>query len=568
VFRPAGGAHPPGQRSGLSPSHPPGETLSAYVDGELEHDVRAEVDAHLRACDICRQKVSQFRGDSDLFRRVPVQRVPMSLRRDLYRRLEDHERQRRVFPWGIPFPSANALALGITGILLVVMTPQLLGIWSVISGNTDLTSMRAASQEMAIPAEVLPEGEPSQAVSPATPATPVPSSIPETPATPVTAAQPSPTKAPVPTLAPTQVTGAAASGPSAGAPPAASPTAAVPSAPAGQQSAPGAGTESGASKAVQALPSPPAATPSAPPVSMRSISGQVAGVDRRQRLLTLQASASGAEAGARPVTVQLSEGTLITALDGRPLRAEDVGFADLVEVSGFELAAGPLMAARVKVTQSAVVQVSVRPKVLVLLDGAPSLRAPQFHFTGDWIKRLQDTGYDVTAVDPSSIAGGSAELKEFSLIAVGYPATLSDALIRTIRASRLPILNADPRLVQTFGLGLNADPAQPAKNIAGRTVDISPSAGPVTRGFSGETIVGGELYRMPIIANGTILATVVDGTQSRAVWSLTGNVMYFGFWYSANGQNHNATYWTLFDRSILLLLGKDPLVSPTPTGSR
>ncbi|HEV2124199.1 MAG TPA: zf-HC2 domain-containing protein [Chloroflexota bacterium] len=584
MFRPARGARISG--------HPSGEMLSAYVDGELERDVRAEVETHLRGCDSCRLKVQQFRSDSDLFQRVPVQRVPISMRRDLYRRIEEQERRRRVFPWfGLSLPNANALALGVTGVLLVVMTPQLLGVWSVIASG-GLSLDRTAAQAAATPTDpsptalalsatttftesqetpVAPLMQPSPASTSGPAATPGEAGTNVAPTSTTVTAPATPTMAPpVATLVPTQAP-QTASGLSVGAPPAgASPTVA-----AGSTSQIAAGT-SATEQVTSRPPSPSASTPivvpttTTPPVNMRSVSGQVAAVDRKQRVLTLQAlqATVGAESGARTVAVQVSEGTLVTGKDGRPLTFEDLGFADLVEVSGFELSTGPLMAARVKVTQSAVAQVVTRPKVLVLLDGAPNLRAPQFHFTGDWVKRLQETGYDVTAVDPSSFGTGSADFKDFSLITIGYPATLSDALIRSVKASRLPVLNADPRLVQTLGLGLNADPTQPAKNIAGRSVEVNASGGAVTRGYSGDTIVGGDLYRMPIVANGTVLATIADGSQKRAVWSLSGNVMYFGFWHSANGQNHNATYWTLFDRSVLLLLGKDPLVAPTPVATR
>ena len=295
---------------------------------------------------------------------------------------------------------------------------------------------------------------------------------------------------------------------------------------------------------------------------VRSIAGQVTNVNRQLRQLTVQTGAN-ADGGARAWNVVLGEGTQVTFQDGRRLGIEDVGLADYLEVSGFEMIGGPQQAARVVVTQSAVAQITQRPKVLVLLDGAQNLRAPQFGFTGDWIKRLNDTGYDVTPADPSGITG-STNLKDFSLIAIGYPATLSDAAIQNVKASKLPVLNAEPRLVQALGMGLNVDPQQPTRMVAGRTVEVTGTASPVTRGFTGETVVGAELFRTPIVSNGTVLGQITDGNQKRTVWSVTGNVMYFGFWNSANGQNHNATYWTLFDRSVLMLLGKDPL-APRPT---
>jgi hypothetical protein len=107
---------------------------------------------------------------------------------------------------------------------------------------------------------------------------------------------------------------------------------------------------------------------------------------------------------------------------------------------------------------------------------------------------------------------------------------------------------------------MNVDPAQPIRQVAGKTVDVAGQASPVTRGYNGDTTVANDtLYRTPIIPNGITLGSIQDGGRKQTVWSLTGNAMYFGFWWSNGGANHNAAYWTLFDRSVLLLLGRDPL---------
>ena len=120
------------------------------------------------------------------------------------------------------------------------------------------------------------------------------------------------------------------------------------------------------------------------------------------------------------------------------------------------------------------------------------------------------------------------------------------------------------RARQPLGLGQNLDPAQPMRRVPGKSLEIPPQAGLVTRGFEGETDVANDtLYRTPIVANGTVLARIADGGQKVTVWSVTGTAMYFGFWYSDTGQNHNGTYWTLFDRSVLFLLDKNPL-GPAP----
>jgi hypothetical protein len=537
---------PFGHEEMLDPDvHPSGEALSAYVDGELEQSVRADVDRHVRSCAHCRAQVHEFRNASDLFRRVPTQRPPTALRRELYRRIDEQERAHRNSPFGwfgLPTPNANMLGVAVSLLLIAVMSPQLVGLWTFIASGSGQAPQNASASENAL----------------------APTSAPSIPTSTLSAS--SPTAGATQPPAATQVP--EASGPAVGAPPAGpSPTAAVPVVPTGATTPVAVAPAASATRAPQpaatassvpATKAPPSPTvqPTAtvPSAILRAVAGQVTNVNKPQRLLTIQTGAN-AEGGARSWSVVLTEGTQVTYKDGRRLSIDDVGFADYVEISGFELGTGPLQAAAVKVTQSAVA--ATRPRVLVLLDGAPNLRAPQYGFTGDWIKRLGDTGYEVTAVDPTTLTA-TTNLKDFSLIAIGYPATFSDAVLQNIRASKLPVLNAEPRIVQALGLGLNVDPAKPTYQISGKTVDLGAGNHPLTRGFTGETVVAGELYRTPIVPNGQTLGTVLDGGQKRAVWSVSGNVMYFGFWYSANGQNHNATYWTLFDRSVLLLLGKDP----------
>lgn len=527
------------------------------MDGELELSARAGVDRHVRACAECRVKVHEFRHASDLFRRVPTQRVPMSLRRDLYKRIDDADRRQRAF-FGFPLPSANTLGVAVSAVLIAVMLPQLLGVWAIVSSRGGQQS-QTASSSMESPA--------LSATAVALPTTTIPAVAPLVLSTSVPEPSPSPVNTPV------------VSAPQTGAPPASSPT----TAPAAQTTqaaqVTGAQPQSGAGRPAQQVqqtpaaqapvttPRPSATVPMAQPAQptattvavLRAISGQVTNVNKPLRVITVQTGIN-AEGGARAWSVQLTDGTQVLYRDGQRIRVEDVGLADYVEVSGFEIGAAPLQASSLKVTSSAAPPVAVRPKVLLMLDGASSMRAPQYGFTGDWIKRLSETGYDVTAVDPSTI-GGTTNLKDFSLIAIGYPATLSNAAINNVVGSKVPVLNAEPRLVQALGLGLNVDPQQPTKMVSGKTVEVAGSASPVTRGFSGEVTVGGDIYRTPIVSNGTVLGTVTDGGQKRAVWSFTGNAMYFGFWYSNTGQNHNVAYWTLFDRSVLLLMGKDPLAA-------
>ena len=524
----------------------------AYADGELELDARATVDTHLRTCTDCRSRVNQFRHGSDVFLKVPpvpTQRVPLSLRRDLYSRIDEVDRRRRVF-FGIPVPapSANALALSASLVLLALIVPQFVGMWGVISGRSGDVSQQAAASEaplapttVPLPTTTLPAVQPT--LAPTETAPPAATSTPE--ARPSQAATPAGTAPPV----------ARATSPAP--PPTVQPAATRAPVVTSAGSAPAAPTAT-------AQPAPPTATTAPAPI-LRTIAGQVTNVNKAQRQITVQ-TGGNAEGGSRPWAVQLAETTHVTYRDGKVLKPDDVGFADYVEVGGFQSGSAPLIASSVKITQSTVIQAQQKPRILVLLDGAGSLRAPQFGFTGDWIQRLNQTGYDVTAVDPATI-GSTTNLKEFALVAIGYPATLSPAAIANVVGSRVPVLNAEPRLVQALGLGLNLNPANPIQNVPGKTVDVAGSAGPITRGFGSDAVLASEtLYRVPIVSNGTVLGTVNEGGQRRAVWSMSGTRMYFGFWHSRDGQNHLPAYWQLFDRSVLQLIGKDPLAAPTPTG--
>ena len=335
-----------------------------------------------------------------------------------------------------------------------------------------------------------------------------------------------------------------------------------------------------ASTAVPSLPQATAApvltvTTSAP--TLRSVSGTVSYVDRKAKTITVTTSAPGGE---RAVTVLLSDGTQYSRADGRRTTFEDVGIADQVEVSGFDGTAqlNGIMASSVRVSVSAVATApqARAPRVLYVADGAESIRAGQYGLTGDWARRLASTGFEVTTADPSRVTWSSATLKDFDLVVIGSPATFGDAAIASIKASHLPVLDADPRLVRPLGLGVNVDPANPLRQApAGRTIDVVTAGSNVTRGLaSGETVVAREtIYRTPIVSNGSVLATVLDSGQRRAIWSQTGTSIYLGAWNSGSGANHTDAYWSMFDRSVVALLGRDPSARPSgvsvsPTATR
>lgn len=566
-----------GSRGRRGGEHPSRAVLSAYVDGEVEPAIRVQIDRHLLVCEQCRAVVEEYRHASDFFRRVPARRPPTSLNRDVWRRIAeiDARRGRPLWWLGRVGPSRtallNLLGAGLTVMLALVLLPQLAALWGAFASHTE----RAAPVAISSPAAAHPTESPL-----ATPAIAL-----------ATAAAAAPVATSEPTVEAAQGGTVPASG---GLPPSPRATTAREAVPPAAVDV-GGGAASAAAGTRLATPTvrptqPPSPTPTAVPVMLRTITGTVTGMDRRQRQLLVTASAATAgtpaTAAASPTVatsqgtaatwiVGLAETTAFTYVDGRKLSVEDVGIGDQVEVTGFVQSqpavplatppgqvAGILAASSLKVLVSAAPQTIAagqQPRVLVLLDGVESMHTPEYGFTGDWIKRLTATGYAVTAVEPARISSGSLRLNDFALIVIGYPATLSESALQAIRQSKLPVLDADPRFVQPLGLGLNVDPAQPTRSSSGKTIEIAGQAGPITRGFSGETVVANEtLYRTPIVASGTVLAWVSDGGRRNAVWSVSGSTMYFGFWWSHTGQNHNATYWTLFDRSVAVLLGRTP----------
>jgi hypothetical protein len=387
----------------------------------------------------------------------------------------------------------------------------------------------------------------------------------------VTVAPPPPSPVPSATAVPASPTAAPANtaANTAGAPAGRAPAqpSATPRAASGQSGQPGQPGQASAPPAATATKAPPAPTQTAVPASptavRRVVSGQISAVDRRQRRFSVFSPE-----GNRTWQVVLPENAAVVQKDGQPLTFEDVGLADQVEVAGVDdpQNAATVSASAVKVLVSAVAPSGGRRgRVLFLLDGADGLRPPQYGYTGDWIKRLNDTGYAVTALEPARLSSGRYDLTDVNLIVIGYPATLSPNAIQLVTSSNKPVLNAEPRLVQALGLGLNVDPQQPARDVVGRTVDIAGQVSPVSGGLKGETaLAAGNLHRFPIVASGAVLASISEGGQRRTVWSATGSAMYLGVFASDGGQNHNATYWALFDRAVLWLLGRDPSTVTIP----
>ena len=63
------------------------------------------------------------------------------------------------------------------------------------------------------------------------------------------------------------------------------------------------------------------------------------------------------------------------------------------------------------------------------------------------------------------------------------------------------------------------------------------------------------LERVPIVAQGTVLAALDERGRERAVWTSNGSRMYFGIWPDSAGGAPTALYWTFLNRAVTQLLG-------------
>ncbi|MCH2187550.1 zf-HC2 domain-containing protein, partial [Myxococcota bacterium] len=66
-------------------------SLTDYLEGELDLEFRAKVDEHLDACDACSDELQDLRHAVFLLRRLPTPEPPPTLVSDVMRRIEDGE---------------------------------------------------------------------------------------------------------------------------------------------------------------------------------------------------------------------------------------------------------------------------------------------------------------------------------------------------------------------------------------------------------------------------------------------------------------------------------------------
>src|SRR5204862_8175650 len=80
----------PGAAAGRSRSPPPtcdGPRMTAYVDGVLPPEARAEVEAHLRSCPSCHEQEAFERGLRERMRELSAPEVPPGLDDRVRRRI-------------------------------------------------------------------------------------------------------------------------------------------------------------------------------------------------------------------------------------------------------------------------------------------------------------------------------------------------------------------------------------------------------------------------------------------------------------------------------------------------
>ncbi len=70
--------------------------LDTYLAGALPLERRAEVDAHLRACETCRARVNEFAALDDFLSELPRAVVPTQLSARIQQQVRAHAKQRHV----------------------------------------------------------------------------------------------------------------------------------------------------------------------------------------------------------------------------------------------------------------------------------------------------------------------------------------------------------------------------------------------------------------------------------------------------------------------------------------
>ena len=484
--------------------------ISAYIVNELKPALRPAIERELRACRECRSYYEQEQALHDRRRGLDSVTPPQGLRRDVFAKIE---RDKATWlPAGLQLPSLGAVVTVVTLIALAFLVPQIFQL--VRSGQSE---QQALPPRLSVQTAVSPL--PTVAVQPAPPDTRSAAAV-----------------ASVPPLPTAQVRTPAVGGP-------------------------GVATDTAAATPVAAVSPRPTAAP-APAVLETQVSGRVTEVDRPQRLATVRE-------GPTTVTVAFSADTVINSdPDGQALTYEQIGIADRVRVTGVRGNApdtvtalrvsvlNPLFHAQATPVGSSVTHPRGRAaRVLYLqdgIDGAPSDGGEQAS-TRQWLDRLTADGFNVVPINPARVT--ALELGDVGLVVIGFPATLSRETLGSIRNSAVPVLNANPLYAPALGLGEHADPANPGHSVPGVAVQVVPGVALVQDLVGVQAVAVAPLERVPIVAEGTVVAALDERGRERAVWTSNGSRMYFGIWPDSTGGAPTALYWAFLNRAVTQLLG-------------
>ena len=140
------------------------DSLSPYLDGELDPAERAAVLAHLAACEACAVRLQELAAVDAATRALPVE-APEGYFESLPSRVRARIEARTGRAWGVPAWGWAAAA----AVVLAVVTPLTL----TVRQAPEPTPRPAARPEPALPERAEPEGTPAPASNAAGPAAPL-----------------------------------------------------------------------------------------------------------------------------------------------------------------------------------------------------------------------------------------------------------------------------------------------------------------------------------------------------------------------------------------------------------
>jgi predicted anti-sigma-YlaC factor YlaD len=145
----------------------PEEQLSGYVDGTLETDERAEVDAHLATCPTCREEIELSTRAVTMLRELPEVPVPFGTTRPVMAEAGKERTSRGRRSWGRGNQWAAGLAAAAVLVAVVAVALPRLGemapVESAAGGGAQATPKAASGMEEAtsgaVPLEVQPNAD-------------------------------------------------------------------------------------------------------------------------------------------------------------------------------------------------------------------------------------------------------------------------------------------------------------------------------------------------------------------------------------------------------------------------